>query len=292
MRFQRGFWDNHSGTMFENVGSGQSFRKIAPNASQTGPKRQGQAKASSRHPLVGSAFFGQCPRCGEGPWWRIPVGPVAPSVVLPVSVRPWLVSVLFSRSSVHIHTAKQAALQFIFCNGDVPDGRNIGCRHTVARSTIRRRRPGVPRLAGSSTSPLRRGPSGPAGTRIGTGTDWQTNCPSQSRMENGSRRQPVVPKRRRGHACAARPLQLPASGRKRRNAARRAAEVKAAKRAKHHNCMRELRLKQRQDLGETEFKRRVACDRKAQRTAAKAEDSCAGGVTSVWCAPGGWSAIR
>ena len=59
------------------------------------------------------------------------------------------------------------------------------------------------------------------------------------------------------------------------DAARRAAEVKAAKRAKQRNCMRELRAKQRQGLGETKFKRRVACDRKAQRTAAKAEDSCA-----------------
>ena len=48
---------------------------------------------------------------------------------------------------------------------------------------------------------------------------------------------------------------------------------------------RKLRAKQRQDLGETEFKRRVACDRKAQRTAAKVEDTCAGGVTTVWSAP-------
>ena len=89
--------------------------------------------------------------------------------------------------------------------------------------------------------------------------------------------------------------QAPAATRQRKeaeDAARRAAEVKAAKRAKQRSCRRELRAKQRQDLGETGFKRRVACDRKAQRTAAKAEDSCAGGVTSVWGALGGWSATR
>ena len=269
---------------------GQSSRKIDPNASQTGSKRQGQAKASSRHPLVWSAFLAGSPALCRGALWRDPRGFASQRVPLPVRRAPcicpsvvWLLcsshGLLSTSTQHHKWLSNLCSAMAMF-----QIGRKPGCTLAVARSTIRRRRPEVLDLLAQAQALCDEARRAQLETEL---AQARTADELSAAIQDGKRvAAAACPCRKGGEGTPAprgRCSDAPAEGSggcgQEGSGGQSSQEGQAAQ--------LHARVEGEAEAGVTEFKRRVACDRKAQRTAAKAEDSCAGSVTSVWCALGG-----
>ena len=97
--FQRGFWGNHRAQPPQTITAVHRLKRgfwaiISENLPEREPDRSKEAGTGQGvvpTPVGRERFFWPvAPGCGEGPWWRIPVGPVArPSCSLYLSVRGW-----------------------------------------------------------------------------------------------------------------------------------------------------------------------------------------------------------